>query len=88
MEWLLVYLIVANLVSFAMFGIDKSRAKRGSRRISERALLVSAGISGTLGARLGMQTFRHKTLKRSFRTAMLGVTVLDMAVTVVVVITR
>lgn len=77
MEWLLGYLVVANLVSFAMFGIDKSRAQRGSRRISEQALLVSAGVSGTVGAWLGMRTFRHKTAKRSFRTSMVMVTVLD-----------
>ncbi len=86
MQLLITYLVVANLVSFAMFGIDKQRAREGQRRISERALLVSAAISGTVGAWAGMSVFRHKTAKRSFQAAMVAVTALDVAVVVVAVL--
>jgi uncharacterized membrane protein YsdA (DUF1294 family) len=78
--WLLVYLVAANIISFAMFGIDKQRAREGRRRISERALLTSALVSGTIGAWVGMSTFRHKTAKRSFQMKMVAVTAVDAAV--------
>jgi uncharacterized membrane protein YsdA (DUF1294 family) len=81
--WLLAYLVVANLISFAMFGIDKQRARAGRRRISERALLASAGVSGTIGAWVGMITFRHKTAKRSFQMKMVAVTAADVALVAV-----
>ncbi len=82
------YLVVANLVSFALFGVDKSRARRGRRRVPERTLLMSAAVSGTVGAWTGMRTFRHKTVKRSFRRAMLGVTALDVTAAVGLLLLR
>ena len=82
MLWLLAYLVVANLVSFAMFGVDKQRARAGQRRISERALLLSAVVSGTIGAWVGMSVFRHKTAKRSFQVKMVAATVVDVAIVV------
>ena len=85
MPWLLAYLVAANLVSFAMFGLDKQRARAGARRISERALLLSAAVSGTVGAWAGMTAFRHKTAKRSFQMKMVAVTALDVAVVAVAV---
>jgi uncharacterized membrane protein YsdA (DUF1294 family) len=87
MLWLAVYLVMANLVSFAMFGVDKRRARAGQRRISERALLVSALVSGTVGAWVGMSAFRHKTAKRSFRVRMVAVTAVDVALVVVALLT-
>lgn len=80
MLWLGAYLIISNLVSFAMFGLDKQRARAGQQRIPERALLMSAAISGTVGAWAGMSAFRHKTAKRSFRMRMVAVTTLDATV--------
>jgi uncharacterized membrane protein YsdA (DUF1294 family) len=83
--WLVAYLVAANLVSFAMFGLDKQRARAGARRISERALLLSAAVSGTVGAWAGMTEFRHKTAKRSFQMRMVAVTAVDVAVVAVAV---
>lgn len=88
MELLIAYLVVANLVSFAMVGIDKQQARAGQRRISERALLTSAAVSGTVGAWVGMSVFRHKTAKRSFQVSMVAVTALDVAVVVAVLVLR
>jgi uncharacterized membrane protein YsdA (DUF1294 family) len=78
-----VVLIVLNAISFAMFGIDKHRARVGTRRISEGALLVSAVVSGTLGAWLAMRRFRHKTRKRSFIAAMICMSAIDAIVAIV-----
>ncbi len=88
MPWLLAYLVVANVVSFALFGIDKQRARAGQRRISERALLLSAAVSGTVGAWVAMSAFRHKTAKRSFQVKMAAVTAVDIAVVAALLVTR
>ena len=67
-------------------GFDKRRARRGGRRISERALLTSALISGTIGAWAAMSLFRHKTRKRSFIARMVAVTALDAALLIALVV--
>ena len=64
---IILYVFIVNLIAFAMYGLDKSRAKRGKWRISEKALFLIAVIGGSLGAILGMHLFRHKTRHWSFR---------------------
>ena len=61
------YLILVNLIAFALYGIDKRRAKQGAWRISEYTLLLVTLLGGSLGALLGMRYFRHKTRHRKFR---------------------
>jgi uncharacterized membrane protein YsdA (DUF1294 family)/rhodanese-related sulfurtransferase len=56
-----VLIIVWNAIAFAVYGIDKFNARHGRRRISEKALLLSAALMGGFGALLGMCIFRHKT---------------------------
>ena len=64
---LLYYLLVINILTFVVFGIDKWKAKQGSWRISEATLLMFAVIGGTIGALLGMQVWRHKTMHKKFK---------------------
>ncbi len=64
---LLYYLIVINILTFAVYGIDKWKAKQGSWRISEATLLMLAVIGGTIGALFGMQVWRHKTMHLKFK---------------------
>ena len=61
---LLYYLIVINIVTFLVYGIDKWKAKQGSWRISEATLLILAVIGGSIGALLGMQVWHHKTMHK------------------------
>ncbi len=61
------YLIFINIVTFLVYGIDKWKAKQGSWRISEATLLILAVIGGTIGALLGMQVWRHKTMHKKFK---------------------
>lgn len=58
---LALWLIVINLATFAVYGIDKSRAKRGVWRVPEKTLFLLPLLGGSIGALLGMRTFRHKT---------------------------
>ena len=67
MNALICYIVVINLVSFMMFGIDKYKARRGQWRISEATLLAVAAIGGSIGAWVGMKVWHHKTLHSKFR---------------------
>ena len=60
--------MLANLWAFALFGIDKARAREKQRRIPESTLLNAAFFGGIFGAYAGRSHFRHKTRKQSFST--------------------
>ena len=66
-EALLYCLIVINIVTFLVYGIDKWKAKKGSWRISEVSLLILAVIGGCIGALLGMKIWHHKTMHKKFK---------------------
>ena len=55
------YFLIINMIGFAMMGIDKWKAKHHAWRIPENTLFIVAIIGGSLGAIIGMYTFRHKT---------------------------
>lgn len=67
MEIILLFYIIWNLIVFALYGVDKRRAKRGVWRISETTLIVPAFALASMGALLGMVVFNHKTSKTKFR---------------------
>ena len=66
MDGLYLYLIAINVVAFLAFGLDKLKAKADAWRIPEKTLLGLAVIGGSVGAILGMRTFRHKTRHKKF----------------------
>ena len=55
------YLILINLASFAMMGIDKRKAEKKLWRIPESSLFIIAIIGGSIGSIIGMRVFNHKT---------------------------
>ena len=63
---LIIYLVVINVITFAVYGLDKWKAQQGRWRISESSLLTLAAIGGSVGAWLGMKVWHHKTLHRKF----------------------
>lgn len=65
--WFVVYLVAVNLLAFVLFAADKSRARKGKWRISERTLLLIPTLGGSLGALLGMKAFHHKTKHPKFK---------------------
>lgn len=56
-----IYLILMNLISFGLMGIDKQRARRRDWRIPEKVLFGAALLGGSVGAWAGMYLFHHKT---------------------------
>ena len=63
---ILIYFVIINLVAFILFGIDKWRARNNAWRISEATLFLTALIGGSVGAKIGMHVWHHKTQHLSF----------------------
>ena len=66
----IIYLVIINFLGFIIMGIDKLKAKRGSRRIPENTLFMFTILGGGVGTILGMYIFRHKTKKKKFTVGM------------------
>ncbi len=81
---LIVWLVLINLIAFAMFGMDKKRAKKGQWRISEKGLFLAALLGGSIGAICGMQLFRHKTRHWYFRIGLPLILLLQAAAAVLI----
>jgi len=63
-----------------MFGLDKYKAKTGKWRISEKTLLLSSFLLGSLGGLLGMGVFKHKTKHLKFKLLMPLALIMNFAV--------
>lgn len=61
------YLVLLNIVTFALYGMDKYYAVSGKWRISENDLRMMALVGGSAGAVAAMFVFRHKISKPEFR---------------------
>ena len=61
MKYFLLYLLLINAGAFLLMLVDKRKARKNRWRIPERTLIGSALLGGSVGALLGMYTFRHKT---------------------------
>ena len=64
---ILIYLVIINVVTFFLYGVDKYKAKRAKWRIPEATLLGLAIIGGSVGAWLGMKVWHHKTMHKKFK---------------------
>jgi len=60
------YLVIINIISFILYGLDKFLAIKKKFRISEISLFVVSIIGGCFMGIIGMKLFHHKTRKISF----------------------
>lgn len=79
------WLLVMNLITFVIFGIDKWKAKRKEhhesvRRVPEKTLFLFSTVGGSVGALLGMKIFHHKTLHKTFRFGIPAILLLQLIV--------
>lgn len=64
---MLEYLILINIITFLVFGIDKFLAIKRYFRVPESALLSLSLVGGCFGAMISMLVFHHKNKKRRFQ---------------------
>lgn len=67
MKYFVLYLIFVNVIGVILCLVDKRRAIKNKRRISEDCLFFIAMVGGCFGFYIGMSLFRHKTKKLKFR---------------------
>ncbi|MGY4857677.1 DUF1294 domain-containing protein [Cryobacterium sp. AP23] len=67
--WVAGLYLVASIVCFVVYAVDKSAAAAGRRRVPERTLHLLGIVGGWPGAIAAQQMLRHKTQKVSFRRA-------------------
>ena len=61
------WFLALNTAAFIGFGLDKWRARRAGRRVSERTLVFLGALGGWPGGLVAMALFRHKTAKGTFK---------------------
>ena len=74
-----IYIVAVNLFAYILYGIDKHKSKNTKWRISERTLIISALVGGSIGALLAMRVFRHKTKHKKFTIGVPFILVLQIA---------
>jgi Predicted membrane protein len=77
---LMMWFLLANVVTMAVYGMDKLAARKAWRRVPEATLLLFGAVGGWLGAIFGQQLFRHKTQKQPFKTYFMLSVVLNVVV--------
>jgi len=84
----LFYLVIINVVTFFMYGIDKWKAKKSKWRIRETALLGLAVLGGSIGAWLGMKVWHHKTQHKKFKYGVPAIIIIQLALIVYFIISK
>lgn len=79
---LVMWLLLASVLTFVIYGGDKMAARKVWRRVPESTLLVLGLVGGWPGAVLGQQLFRHKTQKQPFKRYFFITVVLSIGVMV------
>ena len=82
MKYFLLYLLLINAAAFLLMLMDKIKARKNRWRIPERTLFGSALLGGSIGAILGMYTFRHKTRHLSFTLGMPAILIAQVALAI------
>jgi uncharacterized membrane protein YsdA (DUF1294 family) len=78
------YVIVINVITLMMYGIDKWKAKHSKWRIPEATLLIMAAVGGSIGAWTGIKLFHHKTLHKKFKYGVPAIFLIQLGIVVFV----
>lgn len=86
MRWLVIVsvYVVASVVAFGVFAVDKRAARTGGRRVAERSLHLAELLGGWPGALVAIFGLRHKNRKWSFLLVTAAIVLLHLAAWAVV----
>lgn len=77
--WIAGWYAAMSVITFLVYAVDKSAARRGDLRTPERTLHLLALTGGWPGALLAQQFLRHKSAKVEFRATFWATVVLNVA---------
>ena len=79
-EAVIYYLVIINIVTFLVYGIDKWKARKAMWRVREASLLMLAVLGGSIGAWLGMKVWHHKTQHKKFRYGIPAIIIIQLGI--------
>lgn len=79
---IIIILVIINVITFFMYGIDKWKAKHDKWRISELTLLMLAIFGGSIGALAGIKVWHHKTFHLKFKYGVPAIFIIEVALLV------
>ena len=79
-EAVIYYLVIINIITFLVYGIDKWKARKSLWRIREASQLMLAVLGGSIGAWLGIKVWHHKTQHKKFRYGIPAIIIFQIAV--------
>lgn len=79
---LLMWFLLANMLTLVVYGVDKMAASKAWRRVPESTLLIFGFVGGWPGAIVSQQAFCHKTQKQPFKTYFIISVILNISVLV------
>ena len=79
-NFLYIYIVIINVVTFFIYGLDKSKARAGQWRIPEAQLIFLAVIGGSVGVLVGMKVFHHKTRKSKFKIGVPAILIIQLII--------
>jgi len=85
MQYFIIILLILNLLSFIIYGVDKNKAIKNRYRISEKALL-SFAIIAPFGCYIGMKLWHHKTKKWYFQLITIGLSLIHVCIYILIVL--
>lgn len=77
MQILLIVLLLSNFLCFLLFFLDKQKARRGQRRISEKTLHLATLAGAAPGAWAAIFLLHHKNRKAAFWSITLLLTLMQ-----------
>ena len=84
MEYFLIYLFVINIISIFAVLFDKTAARNGEKRISEKSLITLAVMGGGVAMYVAMRIIRHKTRKNKFMVGIPVIVMLEIATAAII----
>ena len=87
-EAVIYYLVIINIITFLVYGIDKWKARKSLWRIREASLLMLAVLGGSFGAWLGMKVWHHKTQHKKFKYGVPAIIIVQLALIVYFIISK
>lgn len=80
----MMWLLLANMLTLVIYGVDKMAARKDWRRVPEATLLFFGVVGGWIGAMVGQQVFRHKTQKQPFKTYFMISVIVSISATIAI----
>ena len=81
-DFILLYLVLINAIAVLLMLVDKIKATKRAWRIPESTLIGVAVVGGSIGALIGMYTFRHKTKHIKFTLGLPLILVMQVFITI------